>query len=78
MSVSEIAAELLELAKERGALTFGDYVLSSGQHSSYYFDGRRLTLDPRGAYLSGRAFFGMLQGLTWTPSGGLRWARTRS
>ena len=62
MKLSEIAAELLELAKARDALTFGDYVLSSGQRSSYYFDGRRLTLDPRGAYLSGKAFFRMLQG----------------
>ena len=62
MRLSEIAAELLELAQARAALTFGDYVLSSGQHSSYYFDGRRLTLDPRGAYLSGKAFFAMLQG----------------
>ena len=61
---------LLELAKERGALTFGDYVLSSGQHSGYYFDGRRLTLDPRGAYLSGRAFFGMLQGFDVDAIGG--------
>ena len=60
MKLSEIAVELLNLAKERGALTFGDYVLSSGQRSSYYFDGRKLTLDPRGAYLTGKAFFGML------------------
>ena len=61
MKLSEIALEMLELAKERGALTFGDYVLSSGQRSSYYFDGRRLTLDPRGAYLSGMAFLQMLR-----------------
>lgn len=61
MKLSEIAAELLNLAQERGALTFGDYVLSSGQLSSYYFDGRRLTLDPRGAYLTGKAFLRMLQ-----------------
>ena len=70
MKLSEIAAELLKLAKGRGALTFGDYVLSSGQHSSYYFDGRRLTLDPRGAYLTGRAFFGMLQGFDVVAVGG--------
>jgi orotate phosphoribosyltransferase len=70
MSVSEIAAELLKLATERRALTFGDYVLSSGQHSSYYFDGRRLTLDPQGAYLTGKAFFGMLQGFDVDAIGG--------
>ena len=70
MKLSEIASELLELAKARGALTFGDYVLSSGQRSSYYFDGRRLTLDPRGAYLSGIAFFRMLQGYDVDSIGG--------
>ena len=62
MSVSEIAAELLKLATERRALTFGDYVLSSGQHSSYYFDGRRLTLDPRGCVPD-------RQGLLWDAAG---------
>ena len=61
MRLSEIASDLIELAKKRGALTFGDYVLSSGQRSSYYFDGRRLTLDPRGSRLTGSAFFRMLQ-----------------
>ena len=70
MKLSEIAAELLELAKARGALTFGDYVLSSGQRSSYYFDGRRLTLDPRGAYLTGMAFFEMLRGYDVEAVGG--------
>ena len=61
MKLSKIADEMLELAQELGALTFGDYVLSSGQHTSYYFDGRLLTLDPHGAYLTGKAFFAMLQ-----------------
>jgi len=40
---------LLRLAKEKGALRFGDFVLSSGAHSRYYFDGRLLSLDPQGA-----------------------------
>ena len=70
MKLSEIAAELLGLAKARGALTFGDYVLSSGQRSSYYFDGRRLTLDPRGAYLTGKAFFQLLRGYDVDAVGG--------
>ena len=70
MKLSEIAAELLKLAKARGALTFGDYVLSSGQRSSYYFDGRRLTLDPRGAYLTGKAFLRMLRGYEVDAIGG--------
>ena len=70
MKLTEIALEMLELGKERGALTFGDYILSSGQRSSYYFDGRRLTLDPRGAYLSGMAFLQMLSGCDVDAIGG--------
>jgi orotate phosphoribosyltransferase len=42
---------ILERAQELGALTFGDFVLSSGDRSGYYFDGRLLTLDPEGADL---------------------------
>ena len=43
------------MALEVGALTFGDYVLSSGQRSAYYFDGRMLTLSARGAALVAEA-----------------------
>ena len=42
---------LLELALERGAIQYGEFTLSSGKLSSYYFDGRLLTLDPAGAEL---------------------------
>ena len=44
------AVEKLRLAAEKmGAITYGDFTLSSGLKSSYYFDGRRLSLDPEGA-----------------------------
>ncbi|MBM3959867.1 MAG: nicotinate (nicotinamide) nucleotide adenylyltransferase [SAR202 cluster bacterium] len=43
-----IAEEILALATELKALQFGDFTLSSGQKSTYYFDGRLLSLDPRG------------------------------
>jgi orotate phosphoribosyltransferase len=45
---------LLERALEKGALKFGEFVLTSGKKSNYYFDGRLLTLDAEGAYLVGR------------------------
>jgi orotate phosphoribosyltransferase len=48
------AQELLELAIEVGAIKYGEFTLSSGQKSSYYFDGRLLSLHPAGAYLIGR------------------------
>jgi orotate phosphoribosyltransferase len=52
---------LLELALERGAIQFGEFVLSSGQKSRYYFDGRLLSLDPEGAYLLGRLLLPLLR-----------------
>ncbi len=45
-SESEI---ILAFAKEKGALMFGEFKLSAGGVSSYYFDGRILTLDHEGA-----------------------------
>ena len=65
------AERLLQLAHERGALTYGDYTLSSGQKSTYYFDGRRLTLDPEGAFLVGEAFLDRLRGSDAQAVGGL-------
>ena len=55
--LAAIAAEALQIALDRNALTYGDYTLSSGLRSGYYFDGRRLTLDARGCYLAGRAVY---------------------
>jgi len=43
-------AELHELIRER-ALQFGDFLLASGQRSSYYFDGKQISLHGRGLYL---------------------------
>ena len=52
---------ILQLAKERGALKYGDYTLSSGKKSRYYFDGCLLSLDPQGAYLLGQALLPILK-----------------
>ena len=46
---TERRQRILELSLELGALTYGDYILSSGKHSSYYFDGRLLSLDAEGS-----------------------------
>jgi len=68
--LSETVDRLLALALERGAIKYGDFTLSSGKKSSYYFDGRRLTLDPEGSYLVGRAFWQMLDGADVQAIGG--------
>jgi orotate phosphoribosyltransferase len=49
----EISGAVLALAKELEALKFGDFVLSSGKRSTYYFDGRLLSLDAEGAGMLG-------------------------
>ena len=50
------AAIVLEIATKIGALSFGEFTLTSGKKSPYYFDGRLLTLDPAGAYHVAKAF----------------------
>lgn len=51
----DTVGQLLRVAVERGALKYGDFTLTSGRKSSYYFDGRLLSLDPEGADLIARA-----------------------
>ncbi|MBN1862353.1 MAG: orotate phosphoribosyltransferase [Dehalococcoidales bacterium] len=51
-----------ELAHEVGAFLTGEFTLTSGKKSSYYIDGKRITLSPEGAYLVGRAIFNELSG----------------
>jgi orotate phosphoribosyltransferase len=41
---------------------FGEFVLSSGKKSSYYFDGKQVTLHPEGAYLVARAVLEKIRG----------------
>lgn len=52
MNASE---RLLEISTRLGALQYGRFTLTSGTVSSYYFDGRLLTLDGEGAYYVGCA-----------------------
>lgn len=54
-----LATRTLERAQELDALRFGDFTLTSGAKSKYYFDGRVLTLDPEGADLVSEAFLAM-------------------
>ncbi len=54
------AARILELAKELGSLQFGEFTLSSGQTSSYYFDDRLLSLHPKGLNEIANAFLPLI------------------
>ena len=62
---------LLEVALSKGAIKYGQFVLSSGQTSDYYFDGRLLSLDPEGAYLIGNIVFPILERAGAQAVGGL-------
>jgi len=65
-----LARRSLERAQELDALRFGDFTLTSGAKSSYYFDGRILTLDPEGADLVSEAFLAMAVAAGATGVGG--------
>ncbi len=53
--------ELGDLLQQQ-CLSYGDFVLTSGKHSNYYYNGKRVTLAPRGALLVGRVLFEMMRG----------------
>ena len=55
------AETILEVAKATGALEFGEFELSAGGKSAYYFDGRLVTLDPKGAYHVAKALLPILR-----------------
>ena len=55
------AQEIMDIAIDRGALLFGEFKLTAGGTSSYYFDGRILSLDPEGSYLVAKALLPIIQ-----------------
>ena len=63
---------LVELFKQK-SLLIGRFTLASGLPSNYYFDGKRTTLDPEGAYLSARLILERIkkQGIKADAIGGL-------
>jgi orotate phosphoribosyltransferase len=62
VSPAQARAEMLELIREV-AYAEGDFTLASGKKSKYYIDGRRATIHPRGAVLTGVLFFDAIQDL---------------
>ncbi|MCL0091989.1 orotate phosphoribosyltransferase [Dehalococcoidales bacterium] len=68
---NESAKRLREIASEVGALLVGEFTLTSGKKSSYYFDGKKLTLSPEGAYWVGKVVFDELAKTDVDAIGGL-------
>ncbi|MFC2017687.1 orotate phosphoribosyltransferase [Chloroflexota bacterium] len=54
---SESARKIREIAYEVGALLQGEFTLASGRKSNRYFEGKKITLQPEGAYQVGKAIF---------------------
>ncbi len=69
MTVEELRAELLKLVNEK-AVRKGEHTLSSGKKSSYYIDGKQVTLDPQGLLLLGKVILAMLHGTQADAVGG--------
>ena len=69
MSVEELRSELLKLVNEL-AVRKGEHTLSSGKKSSYYIDGKQVTLDPHGLLLMGKVILSMLHGVQAEAVGG--------
>jgi orotate phosphoribosyltransferase len=65
------ARRILEIAYEVGALLEGEFTLASGKKSDYYFEGKRLTLSPEGAYQIGKTVFDQLAGADIDAIGGV-------
>ncbi len=61
-------SNLKNLKRELAAILFeksyleGDFTLTSGRKSDYYFDCRQSSLHPKGAFLIGSIFYAMLEG----------------
>ncbi|MBI4430706.1 MAG: orotate phosphoribosyltransferase [Candidatus Omnitrophica bacterium] len=60
MNESSERRELLELLCSK-AVIYGPRVLASGKTSYYYIDGKQVTLDARGSYLTGRCIFEVIK-----------------
>ncbi len=63
------AERLITIAKEIGALKFGEFTLSSGLKSSYYFDGRLLTLHPESVRIVAELFIEQIRNIDPLPEG---------
>jgi orotate phosphoribosyltransferase len=66
----EIARKILELSEKLGALKYGEFTLSSGAKSNYYFDGRLISLNPEGAYWLSKVFLEEIKGYDIVAVGG--------
>ncbi len=70
-SLTTYDGDMSNLLTDSGALLYGEFTLSSGKTSSYYFDSKLLTLDPKGAAAVGAYFLDKLVGSGVVAVGGM-------
>lgn len=63
-------SQLIRLFHER-ALKFGDFTLASGKKSTYYLDGKQITLHSTGLRLVSEGLLALLEGVDFTAIGGM-------
>ncbi len=68
---TEGTRRIREIAGEVGAFLRGEFTLTSGKKSTYYFDGKKLTFSPEGAYQVGKTIFDELAGVGIDAIGGV-------
>ncbi len=68
---SECRTRLLEKMRKEALETGTTRVLASGKRSGYYIDGKVITLDPEGTYLTAKLLFDMLAPVDFDAVGGL-------
>lgn len=61
--------DLLNFIKEK-AIVKGEVTLASGKKSGFYIDGKLVTLDPQGIFLTSKVIFNMLHGVQADAIGG--------
>src|ERR1043166_8269287 len=60
LSLDQARTELSDLLRKK-SIFHGEFTLASGARSSYYFDCRLTTLDPKGAWLIGQLMHALIR-----------------
>lgn len=69
MDETKLKSDLLELLRKK-AVVRGERTLASGKKSDLYIDGKQVTLDPQGIFLTAKLILGMLHGVHVDAIGG--------
>ncbi|MFZ5802510.1 MAG: orotate phosphoribosyltransferase [Candidatus Omnitrophota bacterium] len=69
MEETKFKEDLMILLKEK-AIQKGDFTLASGKKAGFYIDGKQVTLDPQGLFLTAKLIHAMIHGIQADAIGG--------